>query len=114
VDRILPLDYPLPATNPLSPRSDQTHPMKAGFRPYDLSLSPPESDRPVLHVHSSSTQLHCRPAELYLGASSSQNRLNVGIFWDGNVFEEAVVEEWLDEVLKATLWYLGLDQQAKL
>ena len=30
--------------------------------------------------------------------------------YDGNVFEDGVVREWLDEVKEAVLWYLGRTQ----
>ena len=52
-------------------------------------------------------QLHTRPAELYLGALTSSGRLNLVIYYDGNVYEEGVVREWLDEVRGVVLWYLG-------
>ena len=56
------------------------------------------------------TRLHTRPAELYLGALSSRGRLSMYVFYDGNVYEEEVVSEWLDEVRGAVLWYLGQTQ----
>lgn len=34
------------------------------------------------------------------------------VFYDGNVFEDGVVREWLDEVREAVLWYLGRTQQS--
>ena len=53
------------------------------------------------------TRLHTRPEELYLGAATSRGQLNIYIFYDGNVYEEGVAREWLDEVREAILWYLG-------
>lgn len=50
---------------------------------------------------------HALPAELYLGAATSRGRMNLYVRYDGNVFEEGVVTEWLDEVREAVLWYLG-------
>ena len=53
------------------------------------------------------TRLHARSEELYLGALTSRGQLNMYIFYDGNVYEEGVAREWLDEVREAVLWYLG-------
>ncbi|KIK65679.1 hypothetical protein GYMLUDRAFT_39184 [Collybiopsis luxurians FD-317 M1] len=64
---------------------------------------------PTLHLIKSTTRLRCRPAELYLGAASSRGQLRLTIFWDENVYERDVVQEWLDEVVGATEWFLCAD-----
>lgn len=64
---------------------------------------------PVLHLHGLNTRLRCRPTELYLGASTSRRRLALTVQSDANVFEDEIIAEWLDEVKKATLFYLGKD-----
>ena len=33
--------------------------------------------------------------------------MNLYVQYDANVFEEGVVEEWLNEVREAVVWYLG-------
>ncbi|KAG9311463.1 hypothetical protein JVU11DRAFT_8578 [Chiua virens] len=113
VDSIFPSEYPLPSTNPLSPYSFATHPMKAGYvtPPSPLQLAPEASAAPKIVVENTRTRLHTRPSELYLGAASSRGRLNMYVFYDGNVFEEVAVREWLDEVKGAVLFYLGRTHQ---
>ena len=37
----------------------------------------------------------------------------MSVLYDGNVFEEGVVREWLDEVREAVLWYLGQTHQPR-
>lgn len=53
-----------------------------------------------------SGKLHCRPTELYLGASTSRRQLRIGASWDNNVIGEELVGEWLEEVKKAVEFYL--------
>ncbi|KAG6866976.1 hypothetical protein C0991_003892 [Blastosporella zonata] len=60
-----------------------------------------------IFLHASGVRLHCRPAELYLGASTIQKRLHLFIYWDKNVYEEDVVKEWLEEVRGAAEVFLG-------
>lgn len=62
---------------------------------------------PRIVVENAMTQLHLRPAELYLGALTWRSQLNMYVFYDRNVYEHEVVKEWLDEVRGAVLWYLG-------
>ena len=47
--------------------------------------------------------------ELYLGAETSRDQLHMHCFFDKNVFDREVVEEWLAEIRAATLHYLGGD-----
>ncbi|KAF8201727.1 hypothetical protein BJ912DRAFT_514561 [Pholiota molesta] len=69
-----------------------------------------DSTVPNLRLIKNTTMLHCRPTELYLGASTSQQQLQLIIHWDNNVFDEAVVTEWLEEVKNAVDFYLGQDE----
>lgn len=52
-------------------------------------------------------RLRCRPCELYLGAATMQNQLMSFVHFDANVFDEGVVDEWLDEMKLALEFYLG-------
>ncbi|KAF8636658.1 hypothetical protein AX17_003464 [Amanita inopinata Kibby_2008] len=61
----------------------------------------------VIHVKKATTALHCRPGELYLGASTVGQQLRLAVFWDKNVYEETTVREWLEEVAEGTRYYLG-------
>jgi hypothetical protein len=51
-------------------------------------------------------KLSVRAAELYLGAETKDQELSIFVSWDGNVFEDELVREWLGEVGKATEYYL--------
>ncbi|KAF8892521.1 hypothetical protein BD779DRAFT_1389516, partial [Infundibulicybe gibba] len=71
-------------------------------RAYPLS----NKTEPFVHLELSGVILRCRPGELYLGASTSRKQLHMSIFWDKNVYEEGVVDEWLHEVRSAAETYL--------
>ncbi|TFK76290.1 hypothetical protein BDN72DRAFT_891369 [Pluteus cervinus] len=60
-------------------------------------------------LHRSGTRLHCRPMELYLGAETSRDQSHLYFFFDKNVFDREVVEEWLAEIQAATLHSIGGD-----
>ncbi|KAH6908840.1 hypothetical protein BKA70DRAFT_1103346 [Coprinopsis sp. MPI-PUGE-AT-0042] len=62
--------------------------------------------RPTVKLLRVRSFLHCRPAELYLGASTFRKQMKFHIFWDGNVHEEEVVEDWLLELVEASKVYL--------
>ena len=115
MDLMLPTEYPLPPTHPLSPYSSSPHPLKAGYAtPPSPSVSPSEAEPPpTVIVENSDVHLHARPAELYLTADSVHGRLSMYVFHDKNVFEEVVVREWLDEVREAVLWYLGQPHRSR-
>ncbi|PFH48687.1 hypothetical protein AMATHDRAFT_196205 [Amanita thiersii Skay4041] len=51
--------------------------------------------------------LHSKSDQLYLGAATLKQRLCVHSFWDRNVYSDAVVTEWLEEVKSAIEHYLG-------
>jgi len=79
--------------------------LKAG---YIIPQAPDPSDDEVkMVVEHSITRLRCRPAELYVGAVTLRKQLAFGLFYDGNVYQENLVQEWLDEIKGATSWYLG-------
>ena len=48
----------------------------------------------------------CRPATLYLTAVGSWGTLWVGCWWDGNVYANDLVEEWIDEMVATARFYL--------
>ncbi|KZT28425.1 hypothetical protein NEOLEDRAFT_1086705 [Neolentinus lepideus HHB14362 ss-1] len=107
IDNIVPLNYPLPTTHSLSSRQ------RAPRIPFSKSTSVADKPPIVLTILDSYTLLHCRPAELYLGATTSRDMLYINVFWDGNVYDSKLVKEWLEEVKNAALWYLGDAQLAK-
>ncbi|KAK0483807.1 hypothetical protein IW261DRAFT_1591871 [Armillaria novae-zelandiae] len=63
-------------------------------------------ETPKICLRCSGIRLRCRPGEIYLGASTFRNELELVIYWDNNVTEEAVIEEWLQEVKMAASYYL--------
>ncbi|KAK2466855.1 hypothetical protein APHAL10511_001113 [Amanita phalloides] len=70
--------------------------------------------RAKIKVKTLRTVLNCRPAELYLGSSTFDKQLNMSVYWDKNVYDEATVVEWLADIVEATQHYLGGDKDAKL
>jgi hypothetical protein len=50
------------------------------------------------------------PAEIYIVAGSFAGRLTLRVYYDSNVWDTALVCEWLEEVREATLHYL--DEEA--
>lgn len=81
--------------------------------PRDYPLSRADSSAPTLHLHTNRNLLRCRPAELYLGASTTLQQLHLAVFWDMNVFDDETVEEWLQEVHDATAFFLGMKRGAE-
>ncbi|KAF8910994.1 hypothetical protein CPB84DRAFT_1763081 [Gymnopilus junonius] len=75
-------------------------------RKYPL-LGQKENNDPLVLLKSSTTKLRCRPTELYLGAATRNKQLHLWTSWDGNVYEEDLVKEWLEDVKQATKFYLG-------
>jgi hypothetical protein len=95
-----PTKYPLHFDNPLSSRKYFT----------GLEDAPPEvPTTPTIEIVKSWTKLSVRAAELYLGAETKDQELSIFISWDGNVYEDELVKEWLEEIRKATEYYLLLD-----
>ncbi|TFK76291.1 hypothetical protein BDN72DRAFT_755683 [Pluteus cervinus] len=76
------------------------------------ALLPPEygSENGVkIAFHPSATRLRCRPMELYLVTTTFRDKLQMYVFFDKDVYDQEVVEEWLEEIRAATLHYLGED-----
>lgn len=69
---------------------------------------------PKIAVENVTAHLHIRPAQLYLGTGSVRGQLNLYGIYDGHVFEEGVIKEWLGEVRGAVLWYLGQPHRSRL
>ncbi|KAF5393693.1 hypothetical protein D9757_000360 [Collybiopsis confluens] len=76
------------------------------------TLPQSEPTAPAIYLVKSTTRLRCRPTELYLGASTSRGQFHLAVFWDENVYEKSVVQEWLNEVVSATEWFLVADSDA--
>lgn len=75
---------------------------------------PIASGPPRLRIVNYDSALRCRPTELYLGAVTSHGQLELFAHYDANVFEEEVVQEWVEEVRAATVHYLGREPQFSL
>ncbi|KAG1736437.1 uncharacterized protein EDB91DRAFT_505789 [Suillus paluster] len=108
VDNVLPLDYPLPPDQELSPLCSMPHPNRTGYPAW----SPPadaveDAKTPRLHIEFWRVHLHAHPAELYLAASSMHQQLHYFTSYDQRVFSEETMQEWMRELKDATLWYLG-------
>ncbi|KAI0029368.1 hypothetical protein K488DRAFT_22700, partial [Vararia minispora EC-137] len=75
---------------------------------FPLSRTPAEPPvEPTLVRAASKGYLRCRPGELYLGLNMANSTLNFTIFYDANAYADEVVQEWLDEVRGATIYFLG-------
>ena len=86
---------------------------------------PAEVPEPIVEILELHTRLRTRPTELYLGGATVKGQLGLYasfrspglrtllthlsrlVYYDGNVYEDALVQEWLDEVRNAVHWYLG-------
>ncbi|KAG9309502.1 hypothetical protein JVU11DRAFT_10473 [Chiua virens] len=97
MDPILPSEYPLPPSHPLSPYSLLPHPAKAGYvTPPPLSSSASAADlTPTIMLEDWTERIHHRPGGAYLGASTWRGRLKMFAHYDGNVLEEGLVREWV-------------------
>ncbi|KAK0196968.1 hypothetical protein F5146DRAFT_23232 [Armillaria mellea] len=67
---------------------------------------PVGGETPTIYVRSSGLRLRCHPGEIYLGASTFRNELELVVYWDNNITEKIIIEEWLREVKNATSYYL--------
>jgi hypothetical protein len=87
-----PTEYPLGLDNPLSSRKYYT----------ELEDAPQEIPKtPTINIVKSWSRLSVRAAELYLGAETKDQELSIFVSWDGNVFKDELVEEWLGEIRNA-------------
>ena len=97
IDPLRPTEYPLHFDNPLSSRKYFTK----------LEDAPPEAPTTqTIEVITSWKKLSVRAAELYLGAETKDRELSIFVSWDGNVYEDELVKDWLEEIKKATEYYL--------
>jgi len=90
-----PTEYPLDPDNPLSSRKYHT-----GLKNAQIPTTP------TIEIVNSWKKLSVRPGELYLGAETKDQELSISVSWDGNVFKDELVEEWLEEIKKAIVYYL--------
>ncbi|KAK0483770.1 hypothetical protein IW261DRAFT_1331704 [Armillaria novae-zelandiae] len=67
---------------------------------------PVGGETPTIYVRCSGLRLRCHPGEIYLGASTFRKELELVVYWDNNVTEKTIIEEWLREVKNATSYYL--------
>jgi hypothetical protein len=110
VDHLLPLTYPSPPveakpTSPVKPATVEEGPMD----PIKTSASLPTHNlkEPAIKLLFNRTYLRCRPTEIYLGCATTRGKMVMHVYYDGNAFEDAVVEEWLNEVRDAAAYYLA-------
>lgn len=68
-------------------------------------LSP--EGKPMMTLHYASHLLRCRPGELYLGASTSRGQLGFFCCVDISTHDIHLVEEWMEEVKQAALYFLA-------
>ena len=111
MDCMIPLDYPIVASHPLSPLSPSPHPHRAGYPVCTVSDDVVRHcDTPRLHVEYWQTHFRSRPGDIYVGAVISRGQLQYFSFYDENVYNGGMVQELLGEMKEATLWYLGRPQ----
>ena len=51
--------------------------------------------------------LRSAPGTIYLTVMGNFGKLWIGCWWDANVYDEAMVKDWVDEFAGATKYYLG-------
>jgi hypothetical protein len=64
------------------------------------------STTPTIRIIKSWKKLSVHPAEFYLGAETKDQELSIYVSWDGKVFEDELVEEWLDQESDSVLFML--------
>ena len=99
IDPLRPTKFPLRLDDRLSSRKYFT---STGLK--DVPSEIPTT--PTIEIVKSWKELSVRTGELYLGAETKDQELSIWISWDGNVFEDGLVKEWLEEIGKATGYYL--------
>jgi len=97
IDPLRPTEYPLGPGNPFSSRK---------YYPGSDRTLPEAPTTPTIKIIKSWKKLSVRVGELYLGAETKDHELSIFVSWDGNVFKDELVEEWLEEIRKATEYYL--------
>lgn len=103
-ESMLPSNYPLPPTHRFS---SQQHPSQA-------SLAPKECGKTLLRILDAGPNLHPRPTDFYLTVGSSRGHINLNLLWDGNVYADDMMCEWLEEFQAAAVWYLGGDSDENM
>ncbi|KIJ68173.1 hypothetical protein HYDPIDRAFT_83607 [Hydnomerulius pinastri MD-312] len=66
-----------------------------------------DATAPRLRVVDCQSYMHCQPGELYISSAVFQEQLVMRVFFDANAYDEEMVQEWLEEVKAACVWYLG-------
>ncbi|KAG9316805.1 hypothetical protein JVU11DRAFT_2870 [Chiua virens] len=109
MDLVVPSEYPLPSSHPLSPYSPLPHPAKPGYvvPPLPSPSIPEAATTSKLVVENWTSYYRTNPGGRYLGASTWRGQLKMFLHYDSNLYEEELVKEWLDELKAAVLWYLG-------
>jgi hypothetical protein len=103
IDRLLPISYPSSVPAPASGTADVVPPVPDSTAPAVTAASSPGA----VTILAMRTHLRCRPTELYLGCATVRGQMVMNVFYDGNSFDDDVVEEWLHEVRDAAVHYLG-------
>lgn len=103
----------MPASHPFSSRAgyfDSSN-LLSDSSPSEIQNYTTNSNAPIcpckIRFISSSTQVKSRPTDLYLGSAIRDKQVFFWISWDENLYEESVIQEWLDEFEAAAEWYLG-------
>ncbi|KAI0647047.1 hypothetical protein C8Q79DRAFT_1110405 [Trametes meyenii] len=117
---LLPSNYPLPSFHPLSIQTyaaqdpklsalDETPIRKAQKAPPPTTAA----EDAVLQILDSSTVLHSRPMEFFLGNWTSRDCIHLTLTYDGNVYRKEDAEEYLQDCREAALYYFGEDENAR-
>ncbi|KAG2152768.1 hypothetical protein DEU56DRAFT_907944 [Suillus clintonianus] len=108
METVIPLYYPLPLDQELSPLRSTTHPHLAGYPAWSPPTDAIEDAKiPRLHIEHWRAHIHAHPGEFYLAATFAHQQLQYFTSYDQHVFSEETVQEWMRELKDATLWYLG-------
>ncbi|KAI0670387.1 hypothetical protein C8Q78DRAFT_1035959 [Trametes maxima] len=119
---LLPSNYPLPTSHPLSiqaytaPSSNSGNASEAPAGSKVSKTPPPvtAAEDAVLRILDSSTVLHSRPMEFFLGNWTSRDRIHLTLTYDGNVYRKEDVEEYLQDCREAALYYFAEDENARV
>ena len=63
-------------------------------------------EKPLLRLNDLVPYLRCRIGELYLIVMGREGALRFGCWYDSNVYEEDLVQEWVAEIVAATRHFL--------
>jgi len=76
--------------------------------PWQYPIKSSVGGKPVLEIISHISYLRCRSSEFYLIAMGRDGGMAFGCWFDGNVFDEQLIKEWVSEVVAATKHYLAV------